>query len=79
MKGFVQYFAVGVKRYALDNIAEYLELPHVLIMDLPNIEWVSIRRDEQDLQDRGTCILSILFILSINSSNAIAYLAIYPE
>ena len=47
-----------------------------IIMDLLNIEWVNIRRDLQD--GRATCILSILFILSINSGNAIPYLTTYP-
>jgi hypothetical protein len=48
---------------------------------LPNIEWVNIRRDLQDLQDSANHfhILSILLIQSIYSGNAIPSLTSYPE
>ncbi len=48
------------------------------IKDLPNIEWVNIRRDLQDAASHFH-ILSILLIQSINSGNAIACLTIYLE
>ena len=45
--------------------------PALLIcLDLPNIEWVNIRRDLQDLQDSASQF-HILSIQSINSGNAI--------
>ncbi len=47
------------------------------VSNISNIEYANIGQDEQDLQDgQATHILSIL---SINLSNAIAYLAAYPE